>query len=113
MTEVDPEASDTNVGIVKSELLVVNCTFRVWLRARVNVTLQVLELPGFSEVGLQLTLEIAGEVVTSREAVWDAAFSAAVTVTVEVVARPLAAAVKVADMAAAGTFTVAGTVSIE
>jgi len=75
------------------------------------VTVQVLEPPEVTDVGSQTREDTAGIGTMSKEAVWVAAFSAAVSVTVTLVVSELAVAEKVVAVAPAGTVTVAGMIN--
>jgi len=72
---------------------------------------QVLEAPEFTLVGLQAREETCMGATKLKLAVWEAPFSAAVTVADWVVVIVPAVAAKVAEVALAATATDAGTVS--
>jgi hypothetical protein len=103
--------TDTDVGIVSSELLAVSFTLCASATSRFNLTVQVLELPEVNDVGLQVREDTVAMVTTSKKAVWEALFNAAVRVTDTLVVVVPAAAVKVTEVAPPGTVTVAGMVT--
>jgi hypothetical protein len=64
-------------------------------------------------VGLQLRDDTAGTLATTKGAVWVPLFNVAVRVTFTLAASAPAAALKVVDVLAAGTMTLAGMVKTE
>jgi len=77
------------------------------------VTVQVAELPEVNDVGSQPKENTVAVGNTDKEAVFEAPFNVAVSVMVRFVAVEPAVAVKVAEVAPAGTVMVAGMVSKE
>jgi hypothetical protein len=102
----------TDAGTVSAVLLLESPTVLpplgvVWVR----VTVQVLEAPEFTLVGLQTSADTRVGATRLNEAVWEEALRAAVTVAVWVVVIVPRLALKVADALFAGTVADAGTVN--
>ena len=114
VVEVLLAATVTEVGSVSAELLSESATLvppvgAAWLR----VTVQVVEAPELTLVGLQVSAEIAVGATRLRVAVWEAPFRVAVTVALWLVVSVPAVAVKLAEVLLAATVTEAGSVSAE
>src|ERR1039457_4798870 len=102
----------SEAGTVNEELLSETATTVPPARAGwFRVTVQAVDAPEFTLVGLQAREETSMGATRGKVAVWEAPFSVAVTVADWVVVRVAAEAVKVAEVALAGTVTDAGTVS--
>lgn len=98
----------TDAGIVSSALVSVNCTVCEAVTLRFSLTVQMLEPPEVSDVGLQLR-ELADAMgATMTEAVREEPFNAAVIVMLTLVVTGPAVAVKAAEEAPTGTVTVGG-----
>ena len=111
--EVAPVATVTDLGRLSPEPLRASCTVRKLTTARLILTVHVLELPEFSDVGLQVSDVSSAFVATVTEAVFEEPFNAAVIVTVTLVLCELAVAVNEVVVKPAVTVTLAGTVTRE
>ena len=112
MAEVALAATVAEAGTVSEALLSERATtvppvWADWFR----VTMHVVDALELTLVGLQAKAVTSMGATRVKVAVWEAPFSVAVTVTDWVVVRVAAVAVKVAEVALAGTVTDAGTVS--
>jgi len=111
LAESAPAITETDVGIVNRELFAVSCTvLRSWA-SRLNLTVQMLELPEANDVELQVRDDTACASNTDKDAVWEEPFNAAVRITAALATVVPAVAAKVAVVPPAGTVTVAGTVN--
>jgi hypothetical protein len=105
-------ATDTDAGIISSGLFALRRTVCALATVRSNWTVQVLELPEVRNVGLQLSEDTAGALARIREAVAEAPCNEAVRVMSRFPVKVPAVAVKVAEVSAADTVTVAGMLSL-
>ena len=106
--DIASAGTDTEAGTVSSGLFALNNTVRGLETLRSSLTVQVLEPPGVKAVGLQLREDTAGATASIREAVSEAPFNVAVRVTLSFWVSVPAVAAKLAEVAVAGTVTVAG-----
>ncbi len=81
--------------------------------ARFRLTVQVLALPGLRDLDLQLRSDIPAADAIAKGAVLDTPFNVVVRTTVRSGSNVSAAAAKLAEVAPAGTLSVAGIVSTE
>jgi hypothetical protein len=111
VADVASAGTDTDGGIVNSELLEVNATVCGLATSRFSVTVQVLELSEVNKVGLQLREDTACVGTRSTETLCEAPFRLAVRITVTLVVMAPAVAVKATEVDPAGTVAEVGTVS--
>jgi len=107
----DEGATVTEAGTVRTELLLESDTVAPPLGAAAErVTVQALLDPELRVVGLQVRAVTRTGAIRVKVVVWEAVFKVAVIVALWFVVRVPAVAVKMAELAAAGTVTEAGTV---
>ena len=108
----DPARTFTEAGTVNAELLAETDTVTPPVGAGAErVRVQVAEAPESRAVALHVNAEMSTGATSVKVAVWEAPFRAAVMVAVWVVVIVPTVAVKVAEVALAGTMAEAGTVS--
>ena len=112
VAEMAPAATVTEAGTVSEALLSERATVlppvgTAWFR----VTVQVVDVPEFTLVGLQARAVTSMGATRVKLAVWEALFSVAVMVAVWLVVMVPRLAVKVVEVLLAGTVTEAGTLS--
>jgi hypothetical protein len=112
VAEVPLAGTVTDAGTVSEALLSERATLDPPAGAALfRVTVQVVEAPEFTLVGLHAKLETKIGATRLNGALWEAPFKVAVTVAFWVVFTVPAVAVKVAEVPLAGTVMDAGTVS--